>query len=98
MEPLTEKQQKVLKYIEGRLERNNPPSQREIARHFRLAQNAVFQLITYLRKKGYLEISSGHRGIYRKIKKAQGLSPRRDGGGRSADIGRGEYRAVPGSG
>ncbi len=63
MEPLTEKQQKVLKYIEGRLERNNPPSQREIARHFRLAQNAVFQLITYLRKKGYLEISSGHRGL-----------------------------------
>jgi len=55
MEPLTEKQQKVLKYIENRLEKNDPPSQREIARHFHLAQNAVFQLITYLRKKGYLE-------------------------------------------
>ena len=63
MEPLTEKQQKVLKYIESRLEKNNPPSQREIARHFRLAQNAVFQLINYLREKGYLETSSGHRGL-----------------------------------
>lgn len=63
MEPLTEKQQKALKYIEDRLEKNDPPSQREIARHFRLAQNAVFQLITYLRKKGYLETSSGHRGL-----------------------------------
>jgi repressor LexA len=63
MEPLTEKQQKVLRYIEDRLEKNNPPSQREIARHFRLAQNAVFQLITYLRKKGYLETSSGHRSL-----------------------------------
>lgn len=61
MEPLTEKQQKVLKYIEGRLEKNDPPSQREIARHFRLAQNAVYQLISYLRKKGYLAVSSGHR-------------------------------------
>jgi repressor LexA len=63
MEPLTEKQQKVLRYIEDRLEKSNPPSQREIARHFHLAQNAVFQLITYLRKKGYLETSSGHRGL-----------------------------------
>jgi len=63
MGPLTEKQQKLLKYIEDRLEKNNPPSQREIARHFRLAQNAVFQLITYLRKKGYLETSSGHRSL-----------------------------------
>lgn len=63
MEPLTEKQQKVLRYIEGRLEENDPPSQREIALHFRLAQNAVYQLISYLRKKGYLEDSSGHRAL-----------------------------------
>ena len=58
---------------------NNPPSQREIARHFHLAQNAVFQLITYLRKKGYLETSSGHRGLrlskeyIEKAKKPKGL-------------------------
>jgi repressor LexA len=79
MEPLTEKQQKVLKYIEDRLEKSNPPSQREIARHFHLAQNAVFQLLTYLRKKGYLEISSGHRELrlskeyIEKTKKPKGL-------------------------
>jgi repressor LexA len=79
MEPLTEKQQKVLRYIEGRLEKNDLPSQREIARHFHLAQNAVFQLITYLRKKGYLEASSGHRGLrlskeyLEKVNKPKGL-------------------------
>lgn len=63
MEPLTEKQQKVLKYIESRLRENNPPSQREIAEHFGLAQNAVYQLIRYLKKKGYLADSGGHRGL-----------------------------------
>jgi len=63
MEPLTEKQQKVFRYIEGRLEKSNPPSQREIARHFSLAQNAVYQLVSYLRKKGYLADSSGHRAL-----------------------------------
>ena len=66
MEQLTHKQQKVLKYIEGRLGKANPPSQREIAAHFGLAQNSVFQLIGYLKKKGYLANSpttSGHRGL-----------------------------------
>jgi repressor LexA len=79
MEPLTEKQQKVLKYIEARLEKNDPPSQREIARHFHLAQNSVYQLISYLRKKGYLADSSGHRALrlskeyIEKIKRPEGL-------------------------
>jgi len=63
MEPLTEKQQKVFRYIKGRLRKDNPPSQREIARHFHLAQNAVYQSISYLRKKGYLADSSSHRGL-----------------------------------
>jgi repressor LexA len=63
MEPLTEKQQKVLRFIEGRLRNGSPPSQREIARHFGLAQNAVYQLVGYLRKKGYLVDSGGHRGL-----------------------------------
>jgi len=63
MEPLTEKQQKVLAFIAGRLEGNTPPSQREIARHFGLAQNAVYQLVGYLKKKGYLVNSGGHRGL-----------------------------------
>lgn len=63
MEPLTEKQQQVLEFIVGRLRENHPPSQREIARHFTLAQNAVYQLVGYLRKKGYLVDSGGHRGL-----------------------------------
>jgi repressor LexA len=63
MEKLTEKQKKVLRYIEGRLQRGDPPSQREIALHFKLAQNAVYQLIRYLREKGYLTDSAGHRGL-----------------------------------
>jgi repressor LexA len=63
MEPLTEKQQKVLRYIEGRLQKDNPPSQREIAGHFGLAQNAVYQLVSYLKKKGYLTDCGGHRGL-----------------------------------
>ena len=63
MEPLTAKQQKVLNYIEKRLQKDSPPSQREIAQYFGLAQNAVYQLISYLRKKDYLANSGGHRGI-----------------------------------
>lgn len=63
MEPLTEKQQKVLAFIESRLQEGNPPSQREIARHFHLAQNAVYQLIRYLKTKGYLVDAGGHRGL-----------------------------------
>lgn len=63
MEPLTKKQQKVLGFIESRLKDNDPPSQREIARHFDLAQNAICQLVGYLKKKGYLIDSGGHRGL-----------------------------------
>jgi len=63
MEPLTEKQQKVLRFIENRLQDNKPPSQREIAKPFGLAQNAVYQLVGYLKRKGYLIDSGGHRGL-----------------------------------
>jgi len=63
MEPLTEKQQKIFKFIEGRLRDGTPPSQREIARHFGLAQNSVYQVIGYLKKRGYLSDVGGHRGL-----------------------------------
>jgi repressor LexA len=63
MEPLTPKQQQVLEFIASRLGENAPPSQREIADHFGLAQNAAYQLIGYLKKKGYLVDSGGHRGL-----------------------------------
>jgi repressor LexA len=60
---LTDKQQRVLEFIASRLRENRPPSQREIARHFKLAQNAVYQLVGYLKKKGYLVDAGGHRGL-----------------------------------
>jgi repressor LexA len=63
MDKLTEKQQKALRYIEGRLERDEALSQREIARHFGLAQNAIYQIIRYLSKKGYLADTKGHRTL-----------------------------------
>ncbi len=63
MQPLTAKQRQTLEFIEARLDQNAPPSQREIADHFGLAQNAAYQLVSYLRKKGYLVDSVGHRGI-----------------------------------
>ena len=63
MEALTKKQIEVLRFIEQRIKERKPPGQREIAHHFGVAQNAVFQLIGYLRKKGYLEESGRHRGL-----------------------------------
>ena len=63
MKPLTQKQQRVLEFVTSRLGENIPPSQREIARHFGLAQNAAYQLVSYLRKKGYLVDCGGHRGL-----------------------------------
>ncbi|NQT02858.1 MAG: repressor LexA [Planctomycetes bacterium] len=63
MEPLTEKQQKVFRFIEKRLKDNKPPSQKEVAEYFGLAQNAAYQLINYLRNKGYLVDLGGHRGL-----------------------------------
>jgi repressor LexA len=63
MEPLTVKQRKVLEFIASRLGEGSPPSQREIADHFGFAQNAAYQLIGYLRKKGYVIDTGGHRGL-----------------------------------
>jgi repressor LexA len=63
MEPLTTKQRRVLEFIASRLAENRPPSQQEIADHFGLAQNAAYQLVGYLRKKGYLVDAGGHRGL-----------------------------------
>ena len=63
MEPLTTKQRRVLEFVAGRLDEDHPPSQREIADHFGLVQNAAYQLVGYLRKKGYLVDAGGHRGL-----------------------------------
>ena len=63
MEPLTPKQRQVLEFITARLDEGQPPSQQEMADHFGLAQNAIYQLVSYLRKKGYLMDAGGHRGL-----------------------------------
>jgi repressor LexA len=63
MELLTPKQQLVLEFVASRLGENHPPSQREIADHFGLAQNAAYQLVRYLRRKGYIVDAGGHRGL-----------------------------------
>jgi len=63
MEPLTEKQQRLLAFIESCLRDNNPPSQKEMARHFGLSRTAIRQLLGYLKKKGYLADTGGHRGL-----------------------------------
>jgi len=63
MEPLTEKQQRVFRFIEKQLQDSKPPSQREVAENFGLAQNAAYQLINYLKEKGYLVDLAGHRGL-----------------------------------
>jgi len=63
MESLTKKQQRVFRFIEKRVRENKPPSQREVAEHFGVAQNAAYQLINYLRRKGYLADLGSHRGL-----------------------------------
>jgi repressor LexA len=79
MQPLTAKQLKVLKFIESRLRENSPPSQREIANHFKLAQNAAYQIVSYLKQKSYLTNTSTHRGLrlsnqyLQKIKETEGI-------------------------
>jgi len=80
METLTEKQEKLLSYLQSRLEENNPPSQREAAEHFGLTQNAIYQLTGYLKKKGYLVDTGGHRGLrlseayLKQIRRSEGVA------------------------
>jgi repressor LexA len=63
MENLTKKQQRVLDYISKRLSAGDCPSQRQIASHLGTSQNAVFQLVRYLKNKGFLRSEKGHRGL-----------------------------------
>jgi len=63
MEPLTRKQKKVLDFIAERLAEHEPPSQREIGDHFGMVQNSVYQLVGYLKAKGYVISVGGHRGL-----------------------------------
>ena len=63
MNDLTNRQRQVLEYIAREKQLGNAPSQREIAAHFHLSQNAIFQLVHYLKAKGYIDGTIRHRGI-----------------------------------
>jgi len=63
MKPLTKRQHEVLIYVEDCLKGGDRPTQREIARHFGVTQNAAFQLLKYLKNKGYLTDLRRHRTL-----------------------------------
>jgi repressor LexA len=63
MNDLTAKQRGILEFIVGEKQLGNTPSQREIAAHFGLSQNAICQFVRYLRAKGYIEGTGRHRGV-----------------------------------
>jgi repressor LexA len=64
MKKLTKNQKKVLQYVERNLANKIYPTQKEMAEHFGVAQNAIYQRLNSLRKKGYLENCSLRRGTY----------------------------------
>jgi len=63
MNDLTNRQRQVLEHIAREKQLGNTPSQREIAAHFGLSQNAIFQLVRYLKAKGYIDGTIRHRGV-----------------------------------
>jgi repressor LexA len=63
MNDLTAKQRSVLEFIARAKRLGQAPSQREMASHFGLSQNAICQLIRYLRTKGYIDSTDAHRGV-----------------------------------
>ncbi|HIJ67429.1 MAG TPA: repressor LexA [Planctomycetes bacterium] len=78
MEPLTEKQQQIFNLIKAALAADGRrPSQREIARQAGLAQNSVYQIIRYLKQKGYLVDLGGHRGVRLSAEYLDSLPPKR---------------------
>jgi repressor LexA len=77
MKPLTKRQHEVLIHVEDCLKSGDRPTQRETARHFGVTQNAAFQLLKYLKSKGYLTDLAGHRTLRlsREYMKRKGLTP-----------------------
>lgn len=76
MEPLTKKQQQIFEFIAAKLGAARSPSQREIAARFGLAQNSVYQIVGYLKQKGYLADSGGHRGLVLTPQSARAMKQR----------------------
>lgn len=77
MKPLTKRQHEVLIHVEDCLKSGDRPTQRETARHFGLTQNAAFQLLKYLKNKGYLTDLRGHRTLRlsQEYMERKGLAP-----------------------
>ena len=67
----------MLVYVEDCLKGGNRPTQREVARHFGVTQNAGFQLLNYLKNKGYLTDLQRHRTLKlsQEYMKRKGLVP-----------------------
>jgi repressor LexA len=56
---LTEKQQKIIKFIRSYIEHNTyPPSYDEIAKYFKMKKPSVFDHLNAIQKKGYLRKKS----------------------------------------
>ncbi|MBU0935903.1 MAG: transcriptional repressor LexA [Spirochaetes bacterium] len=61
MRPLTERQQKVLAFIEGYVEKKPyPPTMREIAEHFAISVKGAYDHVKALERKGCIK-SGNHR-------------------------------------
>jgi repressor LexA len=64
MDALTDKQQRVLSYIQKTLaDADHPPTIREIASHLNVTVRSAHQHVTALGRKGFIKRGNGHRRI-----------------------------------
>jgi repressor LexA len=64
MDALTDKQQRVLSYIQKTLaDADHPPTIREIASHLNVTVRSAHQHVTALVRKGFIQRGKGHRRI-----------------------------------
>jgi len=78
LEPLTDRQQEILAFIEEGIENDLPPTNGEIAAAFGFAsRNAAYQHVKQLRKKGYLRTDS--KALCRSIRVTDEVKRKMDG-------------------
>ncbi|GAB6188439.1 hypothetical protein JCM30566_01780 [Marinitoga arctica] len=75
MKKITEKQRKILEYIEFYIQvKGYPPSMRDMMKYFDLKSvSTIYVHLKSLEKKGYIELSGNSRGIKLKNKKEYGI-------------------------
>lgn len=75
MKQITEKQKKILEYIEFYVQiKGYPPSMREMMKYFDLKSvSTIYSHLKSLEKKGYVELSGNSRGIRLKNKREYGI-------------------------